>query len=164
MKEYALPQLGYFTESECIALKNKMDGKTFLKFNVSWSNNAGNCTLVFSTDIEYEDTPENITNFFIHTALSELAEKDEKEHDDKVEATLDSVWDLLPHEPSNLWTKSKGDDEILCKDERTAEGIADLIDALYRGKTTNTGYYDPEEDERNNEVNERTGYYYVTIN
>lgn len=29
--------------------------------------------------------------------------------------------------------------------------------------TVNTGYYDPIEDERNNEVDCNTGYYYVTI-
>ena len=86
------------------------------------------------------------------------------EHDRKVMVLLDALWGLLPHEPAKVWTKSKGDDEILCQSEKTAEGIADLIDTLYGGQTVNTGFYDPKEDERNGEADDRTGFYYVTIN
>ena len=70
---------------------------------------------------------------------------------------------LLPNEPgSKVWYPQDGE-EILCKTEQIAEGIADLFDALYGEPTVNTGFYDPEEDKRNGEVNDRTGYYYVTI-
>ena len=48
--------------------------------------------------------------------------------------------------------------------EQLAENIADLFDALYACQTVNTGYYDPEEDARNNEVDSHTGFYYVTVN
>ena len=78
--------------------------------------------------------------------------------------TLDAIWELVPHEPSKIWTKSGDDDEILCKDKQTAEAIADLIDAMYGDQVTKTGYYDPTEDERNDEIDKYTGYYYVTIN
>lgn len=70
---------------------------------------------------------------------------------------------LLPNKPGSKVWYPPDDDEILCEDELVAEGIADLFDALYGEPTVNTGYYDPEEDKRNGEVNDRTGYYYVTL-
>lgn len=85
------------------------------------------------------------------------------EHDNTVQATLSLLWSLLPHHPSEIWTRSSDDDDILCARKDEAEGIASLIDALYGNQVTTTGYYDPEEDERNHEVDERTGYYYVCI-
>ena len=44
-----------------------MQGKTYMNFNVKWSNSAGNCTLIVCTD--YEDTESRIKNFFLHCAL-----------------------------------------------------------------------------------------------
>lgn len=71
IKEYAFPELGYFTEKSCERIKKVMDGKTFMNFRVSWSNFAGNCTLIICTD--YEDTEENIKSFFLHVALAHIA-------------------------------------------------------------------------------------------
>ena len=73
MKEYIFTELGYFTEKECENIKNALDGKTYMNFSITWSNCAGNCTLIVRTD--YEDTEENIKRFFFHVALSELARK-----------------------------------------------------------------------------------------
>ena len=53
--------------------------------------------------------------------------------------------------------------EILSANESEVEAIANLFDQLYGEGTCNTGYYDPEEDERNEEVDAYTGLYYVTI-
>lgn len=53
--------------------------------------------------------------------------------------------------------------EILSTDESEVETLANLFDQLYGQGTCNTGYYDPEEDRRNNEVDAYTGLYYVTI-
>ena len=53
-------------------------------------------------------------------------------------------------------------DEILTRTEDEADRIADLLEALGLGYA-NTGYYDPEEDERNNEVDDRTGKWYVSV-
>lgn len=59
------------------------------------------------------------------------------------------------------------EDEILVKTELAANTIADLIEALYRTQgediLVNTGYYDPEEDKRNNEEDRYTGWWYVNI-
>ena len=66
----------------------------------------------------------------------------------------------LPDEPAAIWAKDG--DEILCESGLVCDGIADLFDAIYGEPTVNTGYYDPDEDERNGETDERTGYYYVT--
>lgn len=85
-----------------------------------------------------------------------------KYKDQKVTELLSKLVELLPHDEAWIWAYD--DDEILCDTGQTAETIADLIDAMYGCETANTGYYDPEEDERNGETDRRTGYYYVTIN
>jgi hypothetical protein len=81
---------------------------------------------------------------------------------DTVTSVLSSVCSLLPHTNDyRIWSDGE---EILCETEQLAESIADLLDAMYGDQTVNTGYYDPEEDERNNEVTNSTGFYYVTVN
>lgn len=64
-----------------------------------------------------------------------------------------------------IW--SDGETEILVKTESAANTIADLIEALYKAQgeevLINTGYYDPEEDKRNNEEDRYTGWWYVNI-
>lgn len=56
------------------------------------------------------------------------------------------------------WTDGS---EILFKDEDDAEYFADFLEIL--GFDAHTGYYDPEEDARNGETNDHTGWYYVDI-
>ncbi len=51
-------------------------------------------------------------------------------------------------------------DELLCKTETQAEGIADFLEDL-GFEDVRTGYYDPEEDKRNGEVDQYTGWYYI---
>lgn len=64
-----------------------------------------------------------------------------------------------------IW--SDEDAEILVKTESAANTIADLIELLYKMQgeevLINTGYYDPEEDKRNNEEDRYTGWWYVNI-
>lgn len=64
-----------------------------------------------------------------------------------------------------IW--SDGYEEILCKTEAAADAVADLIQQLYASQgedvTVVTGYYDPEEDKRNNEEDEYTGWWCVYI-
>ena len=57
------------------------------------------------------------------------------------------------------WTDGE---EILCKTEEAAENLANFLEDI-GFDTVHTGYYDPEEDRRNNEVNDHTGWYYVCI-
>ena len=71
-KEYVFTELGFFGERECEAIKEAMQGKTYMNFNVKWSNFAGNCTLIICTD--YEDTESKIKNFFLHCALGQIFE------------------------------------------------------------------------------------------
>ena len=81
---------------------------------------------------------------------------------DTVTSLLSSLFGFLPDTNDHrIWTDGE---EVLCETEQLAENIADFFDALYGTQTVNTGYYDPEEDERNNEVDRHTGFYYVTIN
>lgn len=71
---------------------------------------------------------------------------------------------LRDYSEGDIWSAG---DEILCKTESAADAIADLIESLYRSDDeevmVNTGYYDPEEDERNGEVDRFTGWWYVNI-
>lgn len=57
--------------------------------------------------------------------------------------------------------------EILCKTEAAADALADMFETLYAAQgedvLINTGYYDPEEDARNNELDSFTGWWYVNI-
>ena len=73
---------------------------------------------------------------------------------------------LLNYPEGNIW--SNGNDEILCKTEVIANCIADLLKRLYRVYNdkeilVHTGYYDLEEDKRNNEEDKYTGWWYVNI-
>ena len=52
-------------------------------------------------------------------------------------------------------------DEILCRTEDLAEMIANIIESISGEKMAHTGYYDPEEDERDDCVDCRTSWYYV---
>lgn len=70
MKEYVFTELGFFTKDSCERIKKAMEGRTFMNFKISWSNCAGNCTLIVATD--YEDTEEHIKSFFLYAALTEL--------------------------------------------------------------------------------------------
>ena len=73
---------------------------------------------------------------------------------------------LTDYSDGIIW--SDGGAEILVKTESAANTIADLVEALYRLQgeevLVNTGYYDPEEDRRNNEEDRYTGWWYVNIN
>lgn len=71
MKEYVFNELGYFTVSQCEKLKEKLDGKTFMNFKIGYSNQAGNCTLIISTD--YQETEQEIKAFFLSCVVSSLA-------------------------------------------------------------------------------------------
>ena len=76
------------------------------------------------------------------------------------------ICEALPdYSEGRIW--SDGSSEILVKTESAADTIADLIESLYRLQgeevLVNTGYYDPEEDKRNNEEDRYTGWWYINI-
>lgn len=77
--------------------------------------------------------------------------------------TFQDICKQLPKEPHDfngkpvIWAV---EDEILCDDENVTEIIGDFLEHLGFDEV-NTGYYDPEEDKRSNEVDKFTGWYYV---
>lgn len=79
MKEYTFEELGYFSERECQAIKDSLQGYSYMNFDICWSNFVGNCTLIVRTD--YEDTAENIKNFFLHCALGQIFKERSKSHE-----------------------------------------------------------------------------------
>ena len=68
MKEIVLNELGYFSERECEAIKEEMQGKTYMNFDVDWSKQGINCTLIVKTDYE-EDEQNKVKDFFISSCL-----------------------------------------------------------------------------------------------
>ena len=50
-------------------------------------------------------------------------------------------------------------DQILCRNEAKLNALVDLFDDI--GLTSVTGYYDPEEDKKNNCVDSLTGFYFL---
>lgn len=78
---------------------------------------------------------------------------------------MEMIINFLPKYSDTIWSDG---DEILVKSEDAADKIADAIELFYQSQgedvLVNTGYYDPEEDKRNNEEDQYTGWWYVNIN
>lgn len=68
MKEIIIP--GFFPASTCKKIKDKMDGKTFMNFEVFFSNCCGNCSLIVRGEAESE---QELQEMFFHCALNLLA-------------------------------------------------------------------------------------------
>lgn len=76
-----------------------------------------------------------------------------------------TICDSLPdYSEEKVWSNGS---EILVKTESAAEALADIIEYVPKANgievLCHTGYYDPEEDKRNNEEDRYTGWYYVNI-
>lgn len=69
---------------------------------------------------------------------------------------------LIPDEPTGNFGIWQDGCEILSNKEKLVESIADLLEAM-GFEEVNTGYYDPIEDFRNDEIDEKTGFYYVSF-
>ena len=41
MKEYVFEELGYFTESQCKAIKKCLQGESMMDFDITWSSFVG---------------------------------------------------------------------------------------------------------------------------
>ena len=91
---------------------------------------------------------------------------------EKVDSLIHQITELLPciydsevtdeYKATRFLTSPDGT-EILSAEENEIETLANFFDQLYGEGTVNTGYYDPEEDKRNGEVDAYTGLYYVTV-
>lgn len=66
---------GYYSEKECKAIQKVMQGKTFFNFDIAYSNQAGNCTLIIKSDNTNDYTPQELKEMFIYACISELAQR-----------------------------------------------------------------------------------------
>ena len=85
---------------------------------------------------------------------------------EKVDKIINEIARLLPdveERNGDEFCSDRDCTEILSTNESEIEVLANLFDQLYGEGTVNTGYYDPEDDERNNEVDIYTGLYYVSV-
>lgn len=119
-------------------------------------------------DEEYTDMERGLSSEVrrLRSVVHELQEENEKLKNNYIE-WIDKFVECLPVSSDNrIWTD--GIDGIYVKSEQTAQALAVLLKCLYvnQGEEVDvvTGYYDPEEDERNNEKDECTGWWYVDIN
>lgn len=76
-----------------------------------------------------------------------------------------TICDSLPdYSEGNVWSNGS---EILVHTESAAEALADIIEYVSKANgievLCHTGYYDPEEDKRNNEEDRYTGWWYVNV-
>jgi aldehyde:ferredoxin oxidoreductase len=71
MKEIFFEEIGYFSATECEKIKKIMDGRTFMDFEVIYSNCAGNCTIGCKTS--YDATETEIRNFFLGALIGNMA-------------------------------------------------------------------------------------------
>lgn len=80
-----------------------------------------------------------------------------------IQGLIDKLPNVWQHDVD--WAEIKvatNGDELLFKYESDCEYVADLLDwYLFDGDECYTGYYDPEEDERDNYVDANTGWYYI---
>ena len=91
---------------------------------------------------------------------------------EKVDKLIHQITEMLPciydsevdddFKETHFLTNPDGT-EILSTEESEIETLANLFDQLYDMGTCTTGYYDPEEDELNGEVDAYTGLYYLSI-
>lgn len=91
--------------------------------------------------------------------LTEAEERDKSA--DSIFKALEAALEKTEAEGKNKHgIRLAGENELLCKTETQAEGIADFLEDL-GFEDIRTGYYDPKEDEKNGEKDEYTGLYYV---
>lgn len=76
MREYSFTEFGYLSAQDCEALATALNGKSFMNFKVSYSNYAGNCTLIVAVDTTTAEqyTEAEIRSMFMHVAFTTLAE------------------------------------------------------------------------------------------
>lgn len=71
---------------------------------------------------------------------------------------------LRDYSEGEVWSNGH---EIMCKTKEQADAMCDLLTSVYHAQgdivTILTGFYDPETDERNNETDYCTGWWYVTL-
>ena len=73
MREYSFTEFGHLSAQDCEALATALNGKSFMNFQVHYSNWAGNCTLIVEADAD-DYTEEEVKHMFLHVAFTTLAE------------------------------------------------------------------------------------------
>ena len=72
MTTITLSELGYFSKNQVNRIKEKLEGKTFMKFEIS-SGGIGTMNQVLTVSTNRPDTPEEeLRGMFLNVALNEL--------------------------------------------------------------------------------------------
>jgi hypothetical protein len=62
MAEHVFTELGYFNVRTCKSIRELFHGESNLKFNIDWSNDAGNCTLIVRSGYDEHPDGSKVTN------------------------------------------------------------------------------------------------------
>jgi hypothetical protein len=73
MREYSFTEFGYLSARDCEAIATALNGKSFMNFQVKYSNWAGNCTLIVEADAD-NYTEEEVKSMFMYVAMTTLAQ------------------------------------------------------------------------------------------
>ena len=68
--EYVFYELGYFDKEQIERLKEALEGKTLMKFEIACSGSGPNCTLVIRTT--YNTSKSYLRNLFLYCALNRI--------------------------------------------------------------------------------------------
>jgi hypothetical protein len=60
---------GYFSTKQCEKIKERLEGKTFMKFHIEYGGVAGNNAIIVTGNAESDD---ELREMFIHCALTSL--------------------------------------------------------------------------------------------
>ena len=68
--EYILDELGYFDIDTLKRVKEKMDGKSYMDFEIAWSGTGPNCILIIKTQCKF--SKKHIKEHFMWCVLNNL--------------------------------------------------------------------------------------------
>ena len=102
--------------------------------------------------------------------LEYVYSEDAEKRDDFESHVFENIWyEFVKHLPTEEdWANNSVDvwyyedaDEILCRSEELADMVANILEGISGEHEAHIGYYDPEEDKRDDCVDDRTGWWYV---
>ena len=70
--EHVFTELGYLRDTDVKAIKERLQGRSYMHFDIRYSSYAGNYTLVVGTS-RPDTTEEELAHMFLAVAMTELA-------------------------------------------------------------------------------------------
>ena len=123
---------------------------------------------------EHKETEREEQFFDLQDVQAEIVENSPEPDHENEDYPFERAWEFIQgliDKLPNVWKHdvdwaeievATNGDELLFRFESDCEYVADLLDYyLFECNECHTGYYDPEEDKRDNCVDANTGWYYI---